>query len=98
MPPGVAPLAEIKKQLRDFIRRELIGNPRYPLADDDPLITGGLIDSFALAHIGVFIERAFDVYLLDTELTVENMNSVDQIAARVVRDTRGTRGHESSGR
>lgn len=76
--------AELKNQLRTFICRELIRNPNYPLRDDEPLVTGGLIDSFAIAQIGVFVERAFKVYVPDTELTVDNMDSVEKMAACVI--------------
>lgn len=75
--------AEIRDTLRNFIRRELLGRPDYPLADDDALITGGLIDSFSLAQIGVFVEEAFGVYIPDTDLTVANMDTLAQMVARI---------------
>ena len=64
---------------------ELIRNPGYPLRDDEPLVTGGLIDSFAIAQIGVFVEKAFGVYVPDTELTVENMDDLGRMTACVLR-------------
>jgi acyl carrier protein len=76
--------AEVRAGLRRFICAELLGDPSYPLADDEPLITGGLIDSFALAHVAVFVESAFGVYLPDVELTVEAMDTVALMAARVL--------------
>jgi len=76
--------ADLKSQLRTFICRELIRNPNYPLRNDEPLVTGGLIDSFAIAQVGVFVEKAFKVYVPDTELTVENMDSVEKMAACVI--------------
>jgi acyl carrier protein len=76
--------ADLKSQLRTFICRELIRNPNYPLRDDEPLVTGGLIDSFAIAQVGVFVEKAFKVYVPDTELTVDNMDSVEKMAACVI--------------
>ena len=87
---------EIRAVLRTFICHELLGRPDYPLADDEPLITGGLIDSFALAQIGVFVEEAFDVYLPDTELTVVNMDTLQQMAARIVaHDARSTQDRDA---
>lgn len=68
---------EMRDRLRDFVRRELLRKPDYPLAADEPLITGGLIDSFSLAQIGVFVEDAFGVYIPDTDLTVANMDIVE---------------------
>ncbi len=78
MQPG-----EIKEQLKDFICRELLNNHNYPLTDEEPLITGGLIDSFSLAQVGVFVEQAFGVYIPDTDLTVEKMNTLKQMVERV---------------
>jgi acyl carrier protein len=70
---------EIKEKLRTFILEELVGNPSYDLQDDEGLISGGLIDSFSLALIGVFIEEAFDVYIPDTNLTVARMDTLEQM-------------------
>lgn len=75
---------EVRTGLRQFICTELMRAPDYPLADDEPMITGGLIDSFALAHVGVFIEASFGVYIPDPELTVENMDTLHQMVQRVL--------------
>lgn len=77
--------AEMRRRLREFICAELLRKPDYPLAHDEPLITGGLIDSFSLARIGVFVEEAFAVYLPDTELTVANMDTVDAMVACILK-------------
>jgi len=47
-------------------------------------MSGGLIDSFSVAYIAVFIEQTWGVYIPDPELTVENMDTLDLIAARVL--------------
>lgn len=76
---------EIKEKLRTFICEELIRNPAYPLSDDEPLITGGLIDSFSLAQIGVFAEVTFGVYIPDTDLSVENVNTLNQMVTCILK-------------
>ena len=76
---------EIVARLRAFICTELMQHPSYPLMDDEPLMSGGLIDSFSVAHIGVFIEQEWGVYIPDPELTVESMDTLNRIAARVLR-------------
>ncbi|MEW5985986.1 MAG: acyl carrier protein [Chloroflexota bacterium] len=78
----------IREKLRAFITRDLIRDPRYPLRDDEGIITGGLMDSFALAELAVFVEQEFDVYVPDPDLTVAKMNTLDQIVARVMQDLR----------
>lgn len=76
---------EIREKLRTFITAELIRDANYPLADDEEIITAGLMDSFSLAELGVYVETEFDIYIPDPDLTVENMNTLDQMVARVLR-------------
>lgn len=76
--------SEILDRLREFICTDLIRHPSYPLQAGEALISGGLIDSFSIAYIAVFIEQAWGVYIPDPELTVEKMDTLDLIAARVL--------------
>jgi acyl carrier protein len=76
--------ASIKQSLRTFICSELLRKPNYALRDDQPLITGGLIDSFSLVQVGLFIEEEFGVNVPDTDLTVAQMDTLNQMAARVL--------------
>jgi acyl carrier protein len=78
--------AEVREKIREFIVRELIRDEAYELEDDEGIITGGLMDSFALAEFGVFVEQEFDVYIPDSDLTVAKMNTLDQMVARVITD------------
>jgi acyl carrier protein len=77
--------SEIRAQLRLFIITELVRDPTFPLVDDEGIISSGLIDSFALAQIGVFAEEAFGVYIPDPDLTVAKMDTLDQMVARIQR-------------
>ncbi len=76
---------DIKPRLREFLLRDLMRTPDYPLVDDEALITGGLMDSFDLAQIAVFAEREFQVYLPDSDLTVEAMDSLNSMAELIAR-------------
>lgn len=75
----------VRQTLRTFITRDLIRDSSYPLTNDEGIITGGMMDSFALAELGVFVEETFDVYIPDPDLTVSKMDTLDQIVARVLR-------------
>ncbi len=59
---------EVREKLRNYIVKELIRDLEYELKDDEGIITGGLMDSFALAELSVYIEGEFDVYIPDPEL------------------------------
>ena len=76
---------EVRRKLRQYITQELIRDADYPLGDDEEIITLGLIDSFALAELGVFVEDEFDVYIPDPDLTVDSMNTLNQMVARVLK-------------
>ena len=80
----------IREKLRTFITRELIRDAGYPLRDDEGIITGGLMDSFSLAEFGVYVEEEFDVYIPDADLTVKNLDTLNQMAARIQRDLPGS--------
>jgi acyl carrier protein len=75
---------DVRDKLRAFIVTELIRDPDYPLADDEGIISGGLMDSFSLAELGVYLEQEFDIYIPDPELTVDRMDTLNQIIARVM--------------
>jgi len=76
----------IREKLRAYITADLMRDPDYPLGDEEGIITGGMMDSFALAELAVFVENAFNVYIPDPDLTVAKMDTLNQIVARVMRD------------
>jgi acyl carrier protein len=78
--------ATIREKLRTYIARDLIRDPNYKLTDTEGIVTNGLMDSFALAEFAVYVEQEFSVYIPDPDLTVEKMNTLDQMVARVMRD------------
>lgn len=76
----------IREKIRVFIVTELVRDQSYNLKNDEGVITGGLMDSFALAEFGVFVEDEFGVYIPDSDLTVANLDTLDMMVARVLRD------------
>jgi acyl carrier protein len=75
----------LRERLKAFIQTELIRDD-IDFADDEGIISGGLIDSLSLAQIGVFAEEQFGVYIPDPDLTVAKMDTLDQMIARILRD------------
>jgi acyl carrier protein len=76
--------AAVRRRVREFICSEILERPEHPLADTDRLITGGLVDSFSLARIGVFVEEAFGIDLPDTWLSAAKMDSLEAIVRTVL--------------
>jgi acyl carrier protein len=73
-------VTEVKNALRDYIRRELMNRPEYPLKDSDSLINGGLLDSFALVDIAVFIEERFNVYIPNEAIDADKLDTLECMA------------------
>ena len=65
--------------LRKFIINELMRDPDYDLKNDEALISGGLIDSFSLVELQLFVEQQFGVHIEDTELTTDNVDNINDI-------------------
>ncbi|MEO0564942.1 MAG: acyl carrier protein [Chloroflexota bacterium] len=78
--------ANIKSKIRTYILEQLVRDPDYPLEDDEGIISGGLMDSFSLADLGVYVEDEFGVYIPDPDLTVDKMDTLNLMIARVMRD------------
>ncbi len=76
----------IREALRAYITRELIRDESYDLTDTEGIVTGGLMDSFALAEFAVYVEQTYGVYIPDPDLTVSKMDTLNQMVARVMRD------------
>ena len=73
----------MRAKLREFITTELMRDPEYPLQDDEPLISGGLIDSFSLVELQLFIDKEFGIHIEDTELTTNTVDAVNDLAALI---------------
>lgn len=69
--------------VKKFITAEIMRDPDYRLKDDEALISGGLIDSFSLVELQLFIEQEFGVHIDDTELTADAIDNVNDIVALI---------------
>ncbi len=76
---------EISMKLSQYICETLLHNPSYPLQEDERLVSGGLIDSFSLIQLSIFIEDTFQVRIPDTEFTVEVMDTLKGMVDCVIR-------------
>lgn len=77
---------EVYEKIKQFVVAELIRDEKYPLKADEEIIAKGLIDSFSLAELGVYVEEVYDIFIPDADLTVENMGTLNKMVMRVMRD------------
>jgi len=74
---------------RDAIRAKVIdlasrtGTKKATLSDDDLIPETGLLDSAAIMELIVWIETRFDIEIEQSDLTIENLGSVNSIVQYV---------------
>ena len=69
--------------LSDYIAGSILKQPNRPIDPDASLITSGLVDSFSLVDLAMFIEESFGVRLADTELNADTFDTLAELAALV---------------
>jgi acyl carrier protein len=74
---------DIAERLKAFISQEVLRDPSYAIEDDEPLISGGLIDSFGLVDVALFVEGKFGVKIEDTELNADTFDTINELAALI---------------
>ena len=73
----------IEEQIGLFICEEIIHQPERTLAPTEPLLSSGLLDSFSLVDISLFVEDHFDVRIDDTELNVDTFDTLEELASLI---------------
>lgn len=74
---------EITTPIAKFIAAKILKQPNKVILADEALISSGLIDSFSLMDLALFIEDTFGVRVEDTELNAETFDNLDQLAALI---------------
>jgi acyl carrier protein len=72
-------ISEIEK----YIAAKILKQPNRKLTADEPLISSGLIDSFSLMDLALFVEDTFGVRIEDTELNANTFDNLTQLAALI---------------
>ncbi len=71
----------IVPKLAHYIAAEILKQPNRTIDPEEPLLTSGLIDSFHLVDLALFVEDNFGVHIEDTELNASTFDNLNQLAA-----------------
>lgn len=71
------------EQLSNFLAEKILKQPSRKIAADESLISSGLIDSFSLMDVALFVEDTFGVRIEDTELNANTFDTLTQLAALI---------------
>ena len=70
---------DIEKRIKEFIVKSILKQPSRTLTSSEPLISSGLIDSFSLVDLAVFVEDEFGVHIDDSELNSDTFDTMAQL-------------------
>ena len=76
-------MTDMTSQLSSFIAEKILKQPTRIIAPDQPLISSGLIDSFSLMDLALFIEDTFGVRIEDTELNADTFDDLTQVGSLI---------------
>jgi acyl carrier protein len=71
---------ELVQQLEAYIASEVLKQPARRVDPRAPLISSGLVDSFNLVGLALYVEDEFGVHIDDTELTASTFDTLEQLA------------------
>ena len=66
-------------QIANFIAVKILKQPKRVIAPGEKLISSGLIDSFNLVDLALFVEDTFGVRIEDTELNANTFDTLEQL-------------------
>ena len=76
-------MSETTTQLADFIASKILKQPNRKISNDESLISSGLIDSFSLMDLALYVEDTFGVRIEDTELNADTFDNLTQLTALI---------------
>ena len=74
---------EIISILSKQIAEKILKQPSRVISADEALISSGLIDSFSLVDLGLFVEDTFGVRIEDFELQASTFDTLNQLAVLI---------------
>jgi acyl carrier protein len=76
---------DVKDRVRRFIATHLCAEGTQMPADGASLLASDAMDSTAVLELASYLQQTFAIAIQDEELTADNLDSVDRIAAFVAR-------------
>ena len=74
---------EITTPLAQYIATQILKQPNRAIRGDEPLLTSGLVDSFSLMDLALYVEDTFGVRIEDTELNADTFDTLNQLSALI---------------
>lgn len=73
----------IISEIEKYIAAQILKQPGRKIGVDESLISSGLIDSFSLMDLALFVEDTFGVRIEDTELNSNTFDNLTQLTSLI---------------
>lgn len=73
----------IISNIEKYIAAQILKQPNRRISADELLISSGLINSFNLLDLALFVEDTYGVRIEDTELNANTFDNLAQLAALI---------------
>ncbi len=84
--------SRIQNEIADYISQEILRDATRKVSFEEPLISSGLIDSFHLVDLALFVEKTFTVRIDDTELRASVFDTVQALTDLILERMQGKAG------
>lgn len=74
---------QIAAHIAKFVSETILKQPNKMISIDEPLLTSGLVDSFSLVDLAIFIEETCGVHIEDTELNPDTFDTLGQLVSLI---------------
>lgn len=74
---------EMKINLTGYLTKEILKQPNRVIHTGEALLSSGLIDSFHLVDLALYIEDNFGVHIDDSELNASTFDSLEGLVALI---------------
>jgi acyl carrier protein len=73
---------DAKKLIIDYVKKEYLDEDSdQEITENTKLISGGIVDSFSMVSLKMFLEKKFQIKIPDEKATPEAFDSVNNIVA-----------------
>jgi len=74
---------EMREKIIEYIRDEYLEDESMEVKEDTPLISSGIVDSFSMVSLKMYLEEEYKIKMTDEEASTEAFDTVGSILALV---------------
>ena len=74
---------ELIQKLGEHIARNILKQPNRQIRPDQLLISSGMIDSFSMVDLALYVEDTFNVHIDDSELNADTFDTLEELAVLI---------------